>query len=66
METSVEEMINPLVYLHRNSDSNTMSEGTHISINDSARNLNYSELLYRLTDSSVSTVEKTSRDCVHT
>lgn len=58
METSAEEMINPVVRLRRNSDSNTMSEGRRISINDSVCDLQYSELLYRLTDSSLSTVEK--------
>lgn len=62
METSVEDMINSLVLLRRNSELNTMPQGTHISIYDSVHGLYYSELLYRLTDSSLSTVEKIPRD----
>lgn len=33
METSVEQTINPFVHLRRNSESDPMSEDTHISIN---------------------------------
>lgn len=67
METSVEEMINPFVYLRRNSESDPMPEDTHISINKRRLyisvcvfvwKLRYSKLLYRLTDSPLYRLQK--------
>lgn len=67
METSVEQTINPFIHLRRNSESDSMPEDTHIGINKRRScmhfhvcicMLHYSKLLYRLTDSPLSTTEK--------